>query len=174
MSYYVEFRARESDIGIGHTYLVYGTRGADGKPIAHNVVGFYPAGGYVGLLVTVVAIPGVVGKADDDERLPDVNVYRRNLTAEDYEHLAQFIAQKQATTQLFNVFTNNCNDFAAEVAKAIGLKVPSDRFERPESFIAELSDMNPPAASSNAASTTMPPGGPVRSAGPSDAANNPS
>lgn len=139
--YYVEFRARPSLV-TGHTYLVYGALGKDGKPAEENVVGFTPEGGPFGLILGMIAWPGDVGRDVLDERLPDYNMYRRYLTAAQYQHLVAFVADEQKQTKVWNMFVNNCNDFAADAAQAIGLKVPGDRFVPPPLFVLMLSNMN--------------------------------
>ncbi len=162
-SYYIEFHARQSDVWIGHTYLVYWAQDALGKPLAREVVGFYPGGGYLGMLAAPVAVPGVVGKNDDDERLPDMRVYRRSITAVEYERLMRYVAEARANMHLFNMFTNNCNDFAAGAAKTVGLKIPFNTFARPEAFIADLAKLNDPSVNSEAPQSQLPTGGPIGS-----------
>ncbi len=139
--YYVEFRARPSVIG-GHTYLVYGALGRDGQPAEQNLIGFLPEGGIFGLLVGMIAAPGELGRGFLDEKVPDIDTYRRYVTADQYKHFLAFIADEQRQTKVWNMFVNNCNDFAAEAALAIGLKVPSDRFVPPPLFVLLLSRMN--------------------------------
>ena len=163
-SFYIEFHARQSDVWIGHTYLVYGAQDALGNPLAREVVGFYPGGGYLGILASPVAVPGVVGKADDDERLPDRNVYRHSLTAAEYGRLTQYVGEAKANMHVFNVFTNNCNDFAAGAARTVGLQIPSDRLSRPEVFIADLIRLNKPSANSEATQDPSMSGGLTRPA----------
>jgi hypothetical protein len=139
--YYVEFHSRPSII-TGHTYIVYGEQDATGKQRTHTVTGFVPMGGIVGLLGGMVAAPGRIEKSYLDERLPDVNVYRVNLTPEQYEKLAKFVDGQVGKTQVWNMFVNNCNDFAADAAEVVGLKVPSNRFLPPPIFVHNLSDLN--------------------------------
>ncbi len=139
--YYIEFRARPSLV-TGHTYLVYGALLKDGRPAEQNVVGFVPWGGLIGLIVGMIAVPGEVGKDYLDEKLPDYNIYRRYLTSSDYQHLLSFVADARKQTKVWNIFLNNCNDFAADAAQAIGLKVPGDRFVPPPLFVLMLSNMN--------------------------------
>ncbi len=139
--YYVEFRARPSVV-TGHTYLVYGALGKDGQPAERHVIGFLPEGGIIGLVVGMIAVPGELGQAYFDEKLPDIETYRRNLTTSQYRNLLAFIANEQRQTKVWNMFVNNCNDFAADAARAIGLKVPSDRFVPPPLFVLFLGNMN--------------------------------
>lgn len=161
--YFIEFHARQSDVGIGHTFLVYGERDATGNIAVRKVIGFYPAGGYVGMVFTPVAIPGIVGKNPDDEKMKDLQVFRyNNMTAADYQRLTQYVANAESGVHLFNVFTNNCNDFAAGAAKTIGLRIPSNTFTYPDHFIAELGRLNDPSAplasADDSTSSSRPPG----------------
>jgi hypothetical protein len=139
--YYVEFHSRPSVIS-GHTYLVYGAQDEQGNPKEHIVVGFYPVGGIFGLLGGMVAAPGRIDKTYLDEKIPDMNIYRRNITADQYQRLNAYIDSEKGKTKVWNMFVNNCNDFAADAAKAIGLKVPSERFMPPALFIMTLGNMN--------------------------------
>ncbi len=139
--YYVEFRARLSAIS-GHTYLVYGPLDATGAPSEEIIMGFWPVGGMFGLLAGAVAFPGKVERAYLDEKLPDTNRFRRNLTAEQYAQLQAYVARAQKEKHVWSLFINNCNDFAAEAAEAIGLKVPPARFVPSSIFVLTLSSMN--------------------------------
>ena len=123
--YYVEFHSRPSIVS-GHTYLVYGALDANGAPINKNIVGFYPDAGLFGLVAGIVAFPGTVGRDFFDEKIPDYNSWRHNLTAEQYRRLTAFIDGEQAKSKVWNLLVNNCNDFAAGLT-TIGLKAPIDR-----------------------------------------------
>lgn len=151
--YYVEFHSRASIIS-GHTYLVYGSQDEQGKEKEHNVAGFYPVGGIFGLLGGMVAAPGRVDKTFFDEKLPDMNSYRRNITAAQYQKLTDYISAEQSKTKVWNMFVNNCNDFAADAARAIGLKAPSGRFLPPALFVKNLGEINSAGADSPALEKT--------------------
>lgn len=43
---------------------------------------------------------------------------------------------------VYNLFLNNCNDFAADAAQEVGLSVPFDRFVPAPLFVLLLSGMN--------------------------------
>jgi hypothetical protein len=139
--YYVEFHARPSIIG-GHTYIVYGALDEAGKPRDHTLVGFYPEGNVFGLLGGMIAVPGRIDKNTLDEILPDMNAYRRNLTTAQYQALNAYVDREKAKSKVWNMFVNNCNDFAAGAAEVVGLKVPSNRFLPSALFIMTLSNMN--------------------------------
>ncbi len=139
--YYVEFRASPNVVG-GHTYLAYGALGKDGEPAEENVIGFAPWGGVVGIFVGMIAAPADLTKTTFDEKGLDIDKYRYRLTASEYQRLVAFIAKEQQHTHVYNLFLNNCNDFAAEAAQVIGLRVPSDRFIPAPLFVLMLSSMN--------------------------------
>ncbi len=139
--YYVEFRARPSVVG-GHTYIAYGALGNDDQPIEENAIGFVPWGGVVGLVVGMVAVPGEITRTSFDEKELDIDRFRHKLTAGEYEHLLAFITKEQRHTMVYNLFLNNCNDFAADAAQEVGLRVPFDRFVPAPLFVLLLSGMN--------------------------------
>ena len=81
--YHVEFRARPSIIS-GHTYFVYGALGKNGEPAEEKLIGFLRHLGILGLFVGMLGTPGELGKAFLDEKVPDLEAYRRYLTAGEY------------------------------------------------------------------------------------------
>ncbi len=107
-----------------------------------TAIGFVPWGGVIGLVVGVVAVPGELTRTSLDEKELDIDKYRHKLTAGEYEHLLAFIAKEQRHTKVWNIFLNNCNDFAADAAQVVGLRVPFDRFVPAPLFVLLLSRMN--------------------------------
>jgi hypothetical protein len=106
-----------------------------------DVAGYMPHGGILRYFIGMVEMPGEIRKDFWDETLPDFNACRRYLTAGKYQHLLTFIADERKQGKVWNMFVNNCNDFAAEAAREIGLKVPFWRFV-PPFFLLMLSNMN--------------------------------
>ncbi len=139
--YYVEFRASPNVVG-GHTYLAYGALGGDGRPADQHVIGFAPWGGAIGILVGMIAAPADLTQTTFDDKGLDIDRYRRPLTESQYQNLVAFIAREQRHTHVYNLFVNNCNDFAAEAAQVVGLHVPPDRFIPAPLFVLMLSSMN--------------------------------
>jgi hypothetical protein len=122
--YYVEFRARLSTEDVpGHTYLVYGPQDSSGRPLEEHVAGFYPLVGPLGILVGTVAFPGEVGDGFVQDYMPLLDSYRVNITATQYDELTQFVTDQKAHPRLYSLLAHNCNDWAAEAATVIGLKV---------------------------------------------------
>ena len=140
--FYVDFRTRP-DATNSHTFLEYGAQDSSGRPIEQKTVGFFPRGaGALGPLISIVAMPGEVGAEDYYADLPSAATFHRNLTAEQYGRLTAYIESEQAKPQIFNLIFNNCNDFVAGAAHAIGLKAPALRMLPPPAFINQLAQLN--------------------------------
>ena len=140
--FYVDFRTRPDATNI-HTFLQYGSQDSSGRPIERKTVGFYPRGaGALGPVIGIVGIPGEVGQEDYFANLPSSATFHRNLTTEQYERLTRFIDSERAKPQVFNLIFNNCNDFVAGAAHAIGLKAPFIRMLPPSVFVMLLAQMN--------------------------------
>jgi hypothetical protein len=140
--YYVEFRARFSPfVHTGHTYLVYGPQRADGKPLERHLISFYPAWGPLGIIVGIVGAPGRLGEGYF-VGFPDLAVYRRDLTPADYKRLIDFIETQKNKHEVWKLASNNCNDFAADAARVVGLRAPAFHFVPPVLFVAELGRLN--------------------------------
>jgi hypothetical protein len=141
-SIYVDFRTRP-DATNSHTFLEYGAQDSSGRPIERKTVGFYPrGGGALGPLIGIVAIAGEVGQEDYFANLPSSATFHRNLTAEQYGRLTDYIESERAKPQIFNLIFNNCNDFVAGAAHAIGLKAPILRMLPPPLFVMLLAQLN--------------------------------
>jgi hypothetical protein len=142
-SYYVEFQARLSTEDVpGHTYLVYGPQDSAGHPLEEHVAGFYPVAGPLGMLVGTVAFPGAIGDGFVQDYMPLLDAYRVNIGAVQYATLTRFVAEQKARPPLYSILAHNCNDWAAEAAASIGLKVPLIRALPPNLFVAELRAAN--------------------------------
>jgi len=138
--YYAEFRTRPYFL-ITHTFITYGAQDASGHPTDRKTVGFYPSvDGAIGPFL--VGLSGVVGQEDFFVNQPASATYRRNLTAEQYERLSGYIESERAKPQIFNLIFNNCNDFVAGAAHAIGLKAPILRMLPPPLFVMMLAQLN--------------------------------
>jgi hypothetical protein len=95
-----------------------------------------------GPLFGIVAIAGEVGQEDYFANLPSSATFHRNLTAEQYERLTDYIESERAKPQIFSLVFNNCNDFVAGAAHAIGLKAPILRMLPPPLFVMLLAQLN--------------------------------
>ena len=141
MPFYVDFRTRPY-FAIDHTFIVYGAQDPTGHPLEQKAVGFFPHGGGFGPFIGVVAITGEVGAEDYYVNLPSPVTFHRNLTSEQYDRLIGYIDSERAKPQVFNLIFNNCNDFVAGAAHAIGLKAPFIRMLPPPVFVMWLAHMN--------------------------------
>jgi hypothetical protein len=141
LPYYVEFRTRPY-FSITHTFLVYGAQDSSGHPLEAKSAGFFPNAGAIGPFIGIIAIGGEVGDETYYVPLPSSTIFHRNLTAEQYERLTAYIDKERAESKVYNLIFNNCNDFVAGAADAIGLKVPFVHVLPPPVFIRLLADMN--------------------------------
>ena len=141
--YFVEFRSRPGYL-FGHTYLVYGRMDGRGRHLAEKYAGAYPLDGQRGLIIgSVVPVPSSVrGVKEDYEERPS-NVYRRKLSAVDYARLTAVIRHVSADDKHWNLLFANCNDFAIEVARGMGMTAPPS-WVLPKDFIAGLRYLNEP------------------------------
>ena len=137
--FYVDFRTRP-DFTI-HTFLQYGAQDSSGRPLERKTVGFFLPNAF-GALIGIVAFPGEIGAEDYYVNLPSSVTFHRNLTAEQYERLIGYIDSERAKPRVFNLIFNNCNDFVAGAAHAIGLKAPAVRMLPPPAFINEMAQLN--------------------------------
>jgi hypothetical protein len=142
-SYYVEFRARLSVEDVpGHTYLAYGSQDNSGRPLEEHIAGFYPLAGPLGILIGTIAFPGEVGDGFVQDYMPLLDAYRVNLTIAQYDQLTRFVAEQKAHPRPYSLLAHNCNDWAADAAATIGLRVPLFRALPPDLFVKELRAAN--------------------------------
>jgi hypothetical protein len=75
-------------------------------------------------------------------KLPIATSYRRKLNAVEYQKLLAAVRQAKANKQPYwNALSNNCNHFVAELARAIGMRAPTD-FQVSYAFIPSLRELN--------------------------------
>lgn len=139
--YFVDFRSRPGYL-FGHTFILYGRLDARGRARASRYAGIYPVNGQLGLIIgTVIPVPASVRGVEGDVREPATNVYRRRLTAAQYERLKAAVRHEARSERYWNLLTYNCNDFAINIASALNLHTPFSML-LPASFVAELRTMN--------------------------------
>lgn len=141
-AYYVEFRVAQ--IGTyGHSYVAYGRLNSKGQPAEHRFADLHPIGNYALMaLGHLVPVPATTKWDPDVEKLPISASWRRKLTAVEYNQLQAAIQRTRASANpTWNAVTNNCNHYVAELAKAIGLRTPSN-FQVSYTFIPALRDLN--------------------------------
>jgi hypothetical protein len=119
--YFIEFRSRPSTY-IGHTYIIYGRTDATGRILDVRYAGLIPeVDAWKGLIVPVA---GSVRKYEDDTLLKPDTIYGRSLTAAEYAAVARTVRIMQQTQRHWHVIFQNCNDFAIEIAEALGMRRP--------------------------------------------------
>jgi hypothetical protein len=81
--------------------------------------------------------------------LPIDSSYRRKLTPTQYKKLVAAIQRFKADKQPYwNAVTNNCNHYVGELARAVGLRTPTN-FQVSYAFVPALRDLNEPAGPGN-------------------------
>lgn len=145
-AYFVEFRVAENGV-YGHSYIAHGRLGRDGMPRTVQYADIHPIGGFASTVVGhFLPIRAVTEPEPQTLERRTASVYRRALTPSEYQRLTQAIAQARAAGRRWNVLIYNCNDFLADVARAIGLRTPRTLM-RPYAFVPALRRMNEPQQS---------------------------
>lgn len=141
--YFIDFRARGGGI-LGHTYIVYGRLDARGRAVEINHAGLNPDDAYGNSPILAVAlVPGQISLKREDPKKPTVAVYRRRLTATQYAHLKGTVHRLRATHRNWHMAFYNCNDFAGQVARELGMMAPL-AWARPGTFVNGLRALNGP------------------------------
>jgi hypothetical protein len=119
--YFIDFRARRSTY-LGHTYVVYFRVAADGRMIEQHHEGLIPEQDvWHGVFSPIRA---AIRRYKDDARIPASVIYRRELTAAEYNRVGRTVAMLKASHPRWHVIFNNCNDFAIQIAEALNLWRP--------------------------------------------------
>jgi hypothetical protein len=141
--YFIDFRSRPGYL-FGHTFIVYGRLDAHGQPSAAHLAGIYPIDGQAGLIIgSVIPVRASVRAVQDDFRERPTNIYRRRLSAAEYDRLLRVVGAARRSDHSWDLLFKNCNDFAIEVAKGIGLAAPSS-WLMPYYFVGWLRLLNGP------------------------------
>jgi hypothetical protein len=126
--YYIDFRARYSQT-YGHTFVVFGRGTPPAKKIpANQIAGLTPATEnpipfYLGHIVPVPSETTATLGDDDPQYLSAHYLVRLNKV--EYDEVVAYIRQLQANHPVWHAVIYNCNDFVADIARFVGLKVPS-------------------------------------------------
>jgi hypothetical protein len=142
--YFVEFRSRTA-ASYGHTFVFHGTLGSGKGFGKFQVAGLHPKGDdpstYIqGHWMPVEAETGV-SYGDLDEQYLTAR-FCVALNEAEYKRAAAYIRHLQATTKTWHAPTYNCNSFAADIAKHIGLDTPNPNAYLPETFVKRLAEDN--------------------------------
>jgi len=152
IGYYIEFRVAQ--IGTyGHSYVAYGRLNGRGQPADSHYADLHPMGNYAVMMIGhILPVPANTEWDPDVLKLPIASSYRRNLNAAEYRKLLAALQRARANNRrTWNAVSNNCNHFVAELAKAVGLRAPSD-FQLSYSFVPALRELNELGSSSAKAS----------------------
>ena len=140
--YYFEFRSRQA-WDYGHTFVVFGRVGE--PPSKKNVAGLSPRGDdpQMWLMGHYVPVPSDTGWTDGDlEDRYITSRYRVLVSKEQYDRTVAYIRQLQAKSTTWSVELYNCNAFVADIAKFMGLRVPSSSWIYPKVFVSNMRKIN--------------------------------
>lgn len=142
--HFIEFRAREGYI-YGHTVAIYGRLNEAGEMVDVQVAGLTPgpesdAGSFLaGHVLPVSADTGYAeGDLDEDAVLAR---WRIPLTEDQYERMAAFVAELREKSPVWHATIYNCNAFAGDIARHLGLRTPV-YWMLPRDYINALRAMN--------------------------------
>ncbi|MGN6570359.1 MAG: hypothetical protein ACTHLO_02975 [Pseudolabrys sp.] len=139
--YVVEFRARDGGV-FGHTYVAYGLTDRSGRLRYPHYAGFYPSGALSRTaLLAVLVTPAKVGSEPWDRTKRTEIVYRRELSPRAYARLVRDVDDLSRIRPFWHLILYNCNSFAADVARWMGLQVPST-LQVPKDFVQQLYLLN--------------------------------
>jgi hypothetical protein len=140
--YFIEFRAR-SAMSYGHTFAVIGRNGQ--KLTKANVVGLHPAteSSVPWVVGHFIVVPSETGWSDGDIEDQYITAkYRIPLNEAQYKKLMGYVTELKANSPLWHAVLYNCNAFVGDIAKHLGLQVPSSTLLMPKEYITELRTMN--------------------------------
>lgn len=142
--YFVEFRARRG-YTYGHTVAVYGRIDAAGDMADVQVAGLTPGPEndpmslVVGHVLPVSARTGYSdGDLDEDAVIAR---WRIPLTEEEYVSLAAYIDELRQNSTVWHATFYNCNAFAGDIARHLGLRQPPS-WMLPGQFVNAMRLMN--------------------------------
>lgn len=139
-THYIEFRVRTSpSLPSGHMHVVYGE--LDGKmvPKTFNYVGLLPKGSIFGLYAGIfvpVSINGELAPSALDCTFKPSQAFRMSISAEKYAEVLDRIEAFRTNTPQWRMLSYNCNHFAADIGKVVGLKPVQGR--RSNQFLSML------------------------------------
>ena len=141
--YFVEFRARGAQ-SFGHTFVLFGKLGEGSRFASYKIAGLHPKGGSadytMGLWMPVAAETGP-SDGDADEQFLAAR-YCVTLTEAEYSRLVPYIKQLQSEHKTWHGPTYNCNSFAMDIAKFVGLDAPNPNANLPKELIQRLAELN--------------------------------
>jgi hypothetical protein len=140
--YYIEFRSRYA-WDYGHTFLVHGRVGE--APTKASVAGLSPVGddSTAWVIGHYVPVPAETGWTDGDLEDKYISArYRVLMNKDEYDRVMVFVKDLQSRSHTWSAELYNCNAFVADVAKYMGLKVPSSTLIYPKVFVNHMRMLN--------------------------------
>jgi hypothetical protein len=138
--YFVDFRAGYQSI-TGHTYIVFGRLSADGHVESIQNADILPINQDAAVVGTLVPIRAQVQVRDGDSKRDVTIDYRRYLSAAEFSRMRAAIRHQRTIDRQWSLLLFNCNDFAGEIAEALGLRRPPGAM-LPNMFVASLRLLN--------------------------------
>jgi hypothetical protein len=136
--YFIDFRARNSTY-IGHTYIIYFRVDAAGRLVEEHHEGLIPEEDvWNGIFSPIRAS---IRKYKDDVRMPTTVIYRRELTAAEFDRVGRAVHMLKASQRQWHLVFYNCNDFAIEIAEALRLWRPPSLLP-PSVWVGTLRNLN--------------------------------
>jgi len=142
-TYFVDFRARNGSL-TGHTFIVFGRLTPDGRLISIQNADVYPVDPETGSVVgTFAPVRGEVRVREGDSKRHAFITYRRYLSAEEFARLLAAVRHERVVDRQWSLLLFNCNDFAINIARALGLRTPPSLL-LPTTFVATMRVQNKP------------------------------
>ncbi len=141
--YFIEFQSRNA-LSYGHAYVVYGRLDSKGHMVEPHIGGIHPAStsSIPYMIGHLIPVPAEHGATDGDMEEEYVSArYRVMLSEAEYNRVAAYIKELEATTPVWHAVLYSCISFVNDVAKFMGLRTPPTGMY-PEVFINNLRAMN--------------------------------
>jgi hypothetical protein len=162
--YYIEFRVAVNG-AYGHSYVAYGRLDSLGRPATAAYADIHPTGDLPSMVLGhFFPMEAATIPEKDTLGYRIARRFRRPLTATEYGRLNAVVAHIRAARHSWSVLAYNCNDFVADVARAVGMQTPTT-FSLPYDFIPALQAIN----ASRPRQISAPPPARVAEVGPSAA-----
>ena len=139
--YYVEFRVAVDGV-YGHSYIAYGRLNSLGRPATAAYADIHPTGDLPSMVLGhFFPMDAATIPEKDTLGYRIARRFRRPLTVAEYGRLNAIIAHIRAARHSWSVLAYNCNDFVADVARAMGMQTPTT-LSLPYDFIPALQAIN--------------------------------
>lgn len=137
--YFVDFRARTA-ASYGHAFVWYGRVGERRVEVA----GLHPSGDVLPyILGHIMLVPAETGASygDLDDQYLTAH-YRIVLTEAQAKKVFAYIKDLQHSRPVWNAATFNCVSFIQDIARYMGLELPSSHLLMPETWVTRLKELN--------------------------------